>query len=103
MAKAKSKVLRCECGGKFEEKLHSVDELETEAMVCPRCGHVTFTVEQAKRYSNLRHLQSLFAKERKVVKMGNSVGVTLPEGFAHRGQRVRMVPKDEHTIELRIR
>lgn len=100
---AKKKTLRCECGGGFRAQPYAVDKVQTEAMVCSRCGHAMFTVEQAKQYSRLRHLQSLFAKERKVVKMGNSVGVTLPEGFAHRGQMVRMVPKDAHTLELTIK
>lgn len=99
----KKKGLKCECGGLFEAKIKAIDKIPTEVMTCVKCGRLSFTLEQAKYHTRMKLLQARFAKERKVVRLGNSVGVTLPEGFAHIGQKVQMIPKDEHHLELVIR
>jgi len=50
-------------------------------MVCPDCGHITFTLEQAKNIAKLKELHRLMDTKRQVIRIGNSKGITLPEGL----------------------
>ena len=48
------KSFSCECGEIFEEKIVDLKEIKCRAMVCPSCGDVMFTLEQAREYSQKR-------------------------------------------------
>ncbi len=61
---------------------------ETQAMVCPKCGLLTLTREQAEKYSRLKLLHSIIDSERKIIKVGNSMGITLPEQLKDFGLKV---------------
>ncbi len=98
----KKKGLRCECGGLFEAKIEKFGKVIAEVMKCAKCRHITLTLEQVKYYARMKLLHTRFAKDRKIVKMGNSLGFTLPKGFASIGQRVKITPKDERHLILVI-
>lgn len=46
--------MTCDCGGRYEESVRDFDEIACPAMVCGSCGDNVFTVEQSKRYRELR-------------------------------------------------
>ncbi len=98
----KKNSLRCECGGLFEVKIKVLNKIFTEVMSCNKCRHITFTIEQMKNYTRMKLLHIRFAKERKIIKIGNSLGFTLPKGFAKLGQRAQIIPKDKHHLILVI-
>lgn len=99
---ANPKGLICDCGGTFTVKDTIVNDVPTEAMVCDGCGYTTLTMEQAKYVTHIRMLQARLTKRRKVVRIGNSIGVTLPDEFAKAGQFVKMVAKGERTLEITV-
>ncbi len=47
--------------------------------MCPNCGHRTFTVEQAKEYARRERTHKALSKKRKVIRIGNALGLTLPK------------------------
>jgi len=80
--------IRCDCGGLMEAKQAKFEDFETEAMVCPKCGFTTLTKEQAMRYARLRQMHQLVDAERKIIQIGNSMGMTLPDGLKSLGLKV---------------
>ena len=85
---AKERKIKCDCGEFLVEKKINFDHFETEAMVCPKCNFLTLTKEQAKKYAKLRQLHQLIDAERKIIKVGNSMGFTLPDGLKDFGAKV---------------
>ena len=102
MAEKKMKGFGCECGGTFKVKETVVNEVATEAMVCDGCSYTTLTMDQAKYVTHIGLLQARLSKTRKVVRIGNSIGVTLPDEFAKAGQFVKMVAKGDRTLEITV-
>ena len=58
-----------------------IESMAVTGMVCPDCGHITFTLEQAKNIAKLKELHRLMDTKRQVIRIGNSKGITLPEGL----------------------
>jgi hypothetical protein len=85
---AKEGKLICNCGGYFEDKQHNFDSFATEAAVCNKCGHVTLSREQAEEYIKLKRMHQCVDSERKVIRIGNSFGLTLPEQLKEFGTKV---------------
>mgnify|MGYP001619106770 CR=1 FL=1 len=75
----KERKIKCDCGTEFKEQLTEVDGIMTKGMVCDKCGFTTFTKAQAKEFAKLQELHRIIDKKRKVIKIGNSKGITLPE------------------------
>lgn len=48
------KLMTCDCGGRYKEAVRDFDGIACPAMVCGSCGDSVFTVEQSKRYRELR-------------------------------------------------
>lgn len=96
----KKGTMKCDCGGRFEVQLHDFDDLKSPAMVCGKCGEVTLTKVQARRLMRIKELSMACRAKRKVVRIGNSIGITLPEELAKIGQHVQMQPVDEKTIAM---
>ena len=100
----KKRTLKCDCGKNLIPEEREFDGLKTEAMACPKCGFVTLTKEQAQNLLQLKDLQSLLGKDRKVIKVGNSIGLTLPDKLKemgiHVGQKVKIQPIDSHSLSL---
>lgn len=52
--KTANKRMTCDCGGRYQETTRDFDGIACPAMVCDSCGDIVFTVEQSKRYHELR-------------------------------------------------
>src|SRR3989338_4595412 len=85
---ANNRKIGCDCGGYMEEKIASFDNIKTEAMVCPRCNFITLTKEQAEEYVRLKQLHQIVDAERKIIKIGNSMGLTLPDKLQDFGIKI---------------
>ena len=89
--KRKALKIRCDCGGVFKEVVQEIDGLEIDALKCSKCGFVTLTKDQVKRLMKLRQMMDSIGK-RKVVRIGNTCGVTFPPILVHPGQEVQIRP-----------
>ena len=85
---AKERKIKCDCGEFLIEGKIKFGDFETEAMVCPNCNFTTLTREQAEKYAKLRQLHQIIDAERKIIKIGNSMGFTLPENLQNFGIKV---------------
>ena len=85
---AKERKIKCDCGNILVERKIKFYHFETEAMVCPRCNFTTLTKIQAERYAKLRQLHQIIDTQRKVIKIGNSIGFTLPDSIKDFGVKV---------------
>ena len=98
--------LKCDCGGTFIEQPYDFEGITSQALACDKCGHVTLNLQQAERLGKLKELQGLLAGERKLIKMGNSIGLTLPRRLTEYGfkvgSKVKIVPKGEGRFEVSV-
>ena len=85
---AKERKIRCDCGNILTEEKTKFDNFETEAMVCPKCNFTTLTREQAEKYAKLKELHSIIDAERKIIKIGNSMGFILPDKLSGFGAKI---------------
>ena len=92
---AKERKIRCDCGGFLIERKTKFDKLETEAMVCQKCNFTTLTRKQAEKYMRLKQLHQIIDAERKIIKIGNSMGIILPERLQEFGVKVGKKVKTE--------
>jgi len=92
---AKTRKIKCDCGGVLTRKMTRFPDFETEAMVCPKCNFTTLTLEQAKKYVKLKQLHQTIDAERKIIKIGNSMGITLPDALKEFGVKVGQKVKTE--------
>ena len=92
---AKERKIKCDCGGFLAERMAKFDGFETEAMVCENCGFTTLTREQAGKYSKIKQLNERVNTERKIIRIGNSMGLTLPDGLQDMGIKVGKKVKTE--------
>ena|SRR3989344_2516309 len=86
--KVKMKI-KCDCGKFLKKGIVQIKKKNVEAMVCPKCNFVTLTLEQAKQYSKLKDMHKIVDAERKIIKIGNSMGLTLPDRLQEFGAKVR--------------
>jgi len=84
MAKKRKKLI-CDCGTEMREQQTDLDGIAALAMICPKCGFTTLTKEQAMEYAKLKQLYSLIDGERKIIRIGNSFGITFPENLKKLG------------------
>lgn len=103
---AAKRKIRCDCGAYLQPRMAAFGGFETEAMVCPKCGFTTLTREQAQRYVQSRQLHSIIDDERKIIRVGNSMGITLPEQLKSYGLRigkkVRTTALDANSFKVEI-
>ena len=92
---AKKRKIKCDCGGFLAERNTKFGNFETAAMVCPKCSFTTLTKEQAERYAKLKQLHSIIDAERKIIKIGNSMGFTLPNKLKDFGAKIGKKVKTE--------
>ena len=92
---AEERKIRCDCGNFFEEKKVLFDKFETEAMVCPKCNHINLTQQQAENYIKLKMLHDIIDAERRIIKVGNSMGITFPDKLHEFGARIGKKIKTE--------
>ena len=84
--------IRCDCGGTLETRPQAFDGFTVEALVCPKCGFIALTKDQAKYLMELRRMKEAIGGERKVIRIGNTVGITFPPILVHLGQKVNIRP-----------
>jgi|SRR3989344_6366264 len=85
---AKERKIKCDCGGFLIENKTKFGDIETEAMVCNKCNFTTLTKEQAEKYVKLKQLHQIIDSERKIIKIGNSMGFILPDRLQDFGAKV---------------
>ena len=84
----KKRQLKCNCGGTFEEKELEIDNLFVIAEKCSKCGEIIFSQKQAEEFLRLKELQDIVTGKRNIIKIGNSMGITLPEKLREFGVKV---------------
>ena len=87
--------IRCDCGAYLAEQKAKFGAFETDALVCPRCHFTTLTREQAARYAQLKQLHLIIDENRKVIRIGNSMGMTFPDSLQDFGVKVGKKIKTE--------
>ena len=92
---ANERKIKCDCGKFLVEKRTKFDHIETEAMVCHKCNFTTLTKGQAKRYIKLKQVHTIIDAERKIIKIGNSMGLTFPDRLQEFGARIGKKVKTE--------
>lgn len=106
---AKERTLKCDCGTLMEARQARFEGFDAEAMICPKCGFTTLTKKQAENYARLRQLHQIIDSERKIIRIGNSMGFTLPDRLrdfgVKVGKRVRIeaLGADSFKVELAYR
>lgn len=96
---AKERKIKCDCGTFLEEKLAQFEGFSTKAMVCPNCSFTTLTRAQAEKYAKLKQLHRIIDAERKIIRIGNSMGFTLPDSLREFGIKVGKKVKTEALAE----
>jgi hypothetical protein len=95
--------MRCDCKGEFKTEIKDFEGLQSEALVCQKCGYVTLTMKQAGKLLKLKEMRDFFRKGRKTIRIGNAVGITLPKEFVGKeGRPVQITPLDAHTLRVRV-
>jgi len=83
------KKMVCRCGGTVQSQKAFVEGFLLDAHVCGKCGDVGLSLEAAKELLRLREESRRMNTTRKIVRIGNSIGVTLPQdGGFREGQTV---------------
>ena len=92
---AKERKIRCDCGSILKEQITAFNHIRTEALVCPSCHYTTLTLNQAKKYMRLKFLHEILDKERKIIKIGNSIGITFPDQLKEYGMKAGKIVRLE--------
>lgn len=100
----KERKIKCDCGTFFERRSTDFNGIRTNAMVCPSCNFTTFTKKQAEEYISLKRLHEIVDSEKKVIKIGNSIGITLPEKLKEfgvkLGRKIKIKALSENSIKI---
>ena len=99
------RTFKCNCGGKIEESKTILEGFLVDSLVCSKCADITLTPGSAKELLRLREESEKINSERKVVRIGNSIGITLPPeaeniGFKE-GTEVDVQLIGEHQIAIK--
>src|SRR3989338_10586039 len=96
---------KCNCSEIIEEAKTMLEGFLVDALICNKCSEITLTPESAKELLRLRAESEKINSIRKIVRIGNSIGVTLPPeaadiGFTE-GTSVDVHLIGEHEIVIR--
>jgi len=99
--------MRCfECDGHYEVKEIEEDRVKFKAKVCDKCGDIILDIEQSKRYLEKMKLKEAADRERKIIRIGSSMGITLPEQLKKYGmkigRKVKLEAIDKKTIKITL-
>jgi len=98
--------LTCDCENNLTEKQASIRGILTKAMVCPKDNFTTLTKDQAKEFRKRLEIHHVIDQERQVIKVGNSMGITLPEKLKNFGitvgKKVKIEAIDEHSFKVEL-
>ena len=99
--------LQCRCEGTIERKETLVEGFLLTADVCDKCGEVGLPLESAKELLRLHRDAKSIDSKRKIVRIGNSIGITLPHesekvGFHEGGLTdIRLIGEGEISVRAR--
>ena len=103
---ARTRTLTCDCGEQLREAEVEIGGILTIAMVCPKCHFTTLTAEQAKEFRKRLDLHHAVDQERQIIKVGNSIGITLPEKLKNFGitvgKKVKIEAIDEKSFKVEL-
>jgi hypothetical protein len=88
--------LRCRCGGIIERKETFVEGFLLTADVCSKCGELGLPLKSAQELLRLREEAKRIDARRKIVRIGNSIGITLP----HYSEKVGF--KEGGLVDIRL-
>jgi len=98
--------IKCDCGGIFQEKTVEFEGFDVKALKCSKCSEITFTPKQFKKVLALKELAKEINSTRKVIKIGNSFGITFPPATKELGlnvkSKVNLRLGNKKTLELEI-
>ena len=96
--------MRCDCGGAYETRTVDFRGFKVEGLVCERCQDTVFTVQQSKRVFDLAKKHGMFG--RKVIKVGDSLAVTIPKTLTEfgwkEGMQVKVICNDERSFTVEM-
>ena len=93
--------MKCSCGGEFGEDNLVMEGVVASALVCSSCGRITFTKEQAIAFAEKKEKHALVDCDRRVILIGNSLGITLPERLGLKvGRKVRLEALDRKSFRV---
>ncbi|MEK6845948.1 MAG: hypothetical protein AABY26_04260 [Nanoarchaeota archaeon] len=99
--------IKCDCGNYLQEKETVIDHISALAMVCPKCSFTTLTKEQAKEFRARVDFHRAVDQEKQVIRIGNSMGITLPEKLSEFGisvgSKVKIEAIDERSFKVEIK
>ena len=103
---AQNRKITCDCGQTLKEKEVVIESISTPALVCPNCGFRTLTIDQAKRFQKRLELHKAIDQHKQVIKIGNSMGITLPEKLKEFGvkvgRKVKLEAIDERSFKVEL-
>jgi len=86
----KERKIKCDCDTTMVEREIDHEGIVSPVTICPKCGYKAFTTEQAKEFIKLKELHDMIDKDRKIIRIGNSKGITFPEELKLKiGHKVR--------------
>jgi len=104
---AEERNIRCDCGQTLKEKEVRIESISTPALVCPNCKFQTLTIEQAKKFQKRLELHKAIDQQKQIIRIGNSMGITLPEKLRDFGlkvgQKVKLEAIDERSFKVELR
>ena len=103
---AQERKIRCDCGKYLGEREITLNHVRTNALVCPNCNFTTLTKEQATLFQKRIEIHSAVDQEKQIIKIGNSMGITLPEKLREFGikvgRKVRLEAINEHSFKVEL-
>lgn len=103
---AERRKMKCDCGNYLKEKEVEIEHILTKALVCPACAFTTLTKEQAKEFRKRLEFHQIIDQEKQVIKVGNSMGITLPEKLhefgVNIGTKVKIEAIDQRSFKVEI-
>ena len=104
---AKERKIKCDCGTYLEEREKVFDNLKTKLMLCPKCGFTTLTKEQARNFIKLKEMHQIIDAKRKIIKIGNSMGITFPDQLhefgINIGKEIKTQALSAHSFEVEFK
>jgi len=102
----KERKLECECGGHYSIQTVKKNGVETEAYVCDKCKETMLSRAQAEKYVELLRMNDASKAERKIIKIGSSMGITLPDMLkkfgVKVGRKVKLEAIDKKSIKITL-
>ncbi|RJQ21177.1 hypothetical protein C4580_02955 [Candidatus Woesearchaeota archaeon] len=103
---AHERKIKCDCGRTLEEKEVIIERIQTPALVCPNCQFRTLTVEQAKTFQKRLEFHRAIDQQKQIIRIGNSMGITLPEKLKDFGlkigHKVKLEAIDEKSFRVEL-